>query len=205
MAGFIDFIFVFGTQAESRGQRFCGFKTRSQLTTLPALAADDLGRSGRFYQICYNLRSAGQAPAGGRLIWTIRQTVFHHQFDVVRGTALVRCNEFSVLFLSVFELILAAISSLAKKNTDLFVSQWISAKGDPEMHRLVKSAMQTVDKDKFKDIGRCFGLTLDIHAKHCHWCTKGWLKYIESMEKDVEVSTSLILMHMKRSHSASEF
>jgi hypothetical protein len=98
MAGFIDFLFVFGTQAESRGQRFCGFKTRSQLEALPALVADDLGRSGRFYQICYNLRAAGQAPSAGpgpspdgrRKIWTIRQTVFHHQFDVVRGTALVR-------------------------------------------------------------------------------------------------------------------
>ncbi len=85
MAGFIDFISVFRTQAESRGQRYCGFKVKSQLSPEDAVRCDSLGRSGAYYQICYNLRSVG---ASKHNIWTIRQTVFHHQFDVVEGTAL---------------------------------------------------------------------------------------------------------------------
>jgi len=87
MPGFIDFISVFGTQAESRGQRFCGFKTRSQLDDPApnALIATEIERSGRYYQICYNLRSAGCST---NKVWSIRQAVFHHQFDVVHGTAL---------------------------------------------------------------------------------------------------------------------
>lgn len=90
MPGFIDFVSVFGTQAESRGQRFCGFKIKSQLTDpVPDhLSATELGRSGRYYQICYNLRSVGHSTNN---VWSIRQTVFHHQFDLVHGTALWIC------------------------------------------------------------------------------------------------------------------
>ena len=85
MAGFIDFISVFRTQAESRGQRYCSFKVKSHFSLQDAVRCNSLGRSGVYYQICYNLRSAG---ASQHNIWTIRQTVFHHQFDVVQGTAL---------------------------------------------------------------------------------------------------------------------
>jgi hypothetical protein len=85
MAGFIDFISVFKTQAESRGQRYCGFKVKSQFSLQDAVGCNSLGRSGVYYQICYNLRSAG---ASKHNIWTIRQTVFHHQFDVIQGNAL---------------------------------------------------------------------------------------------------------------------
>ena len=85
MAGFIDFISVFKKQAGSRGQRYCGFKVKSQLSPQDAISCSSLRRSGVYYQICYNLRSAGSSTNN---IWTIRQTVFHHQFDVVHGTAL---------------------------------------------------------------------------------------------------------------------
>ncbi len=85
MAGFVDFISVFGTQAESRGQRFCGFKLRSRVESPDLTACDGLGRSGLYYQMCYNLRSAGVSINN---IWTIRQTVFHHQFDIKEGAAL---------------------------------------------------------------------------------------------------------------------
>lgn len=72
------------------------------------------------------------------------------------------------------------------------------------MRRVINSAMRNIDKHKFKDIGTCFSLTLDIHVKHCHWCTKGWLKYIESLEKDVEVSNGPFLIHRMCSYGVLE-
>jgi hypothetical protein len=86
IAGFVDFISVFGTQAESRGQRFCGFRVRNVASAPDLTVSDTLRRSGQYYQICYNLRSAGSSPPNNT--WSIRQTVFHHQFDVKEGTSL---------------------------------------------------------------------------------------------------------------------
>jgi hypothetical protein len=85
MAGFVDFICVFERQAESRGERFCDFKVRYRVSSPDHSVCNALGRSGLYYQMCYNLRSAGR---GINNIWTIRQTVFHHQFDIIEGTAL---------------------------------------------------------------------------------------------------------------------
>lgn len=165
MPGFIDFVSVFGTQAESRGQRFCDFKTKSQLTdpAPPVLAAEELRRSGRYYQICYNLRSAGKSTTNN--VWTIRQTVFHHHFDVAYGTAL-----------------------------------WISAKGDQEMRSTITPAAKNMSQEKFEDVSQCFQSTLDVHAIHSDWCTKGWLKYIESMDAELDVSTYLV-RHQQNKYS----
>ena len=150
MAGFVDFISVFGTQAESRGQRFCGFKVRSRVSSPDLTVCDGLGRSGLYYQMCYNLRSAG---GGINHIWTIRQAVFHHQFDIKEGTAL-----------------------------------WISAKGDPEMKKMMHSHVKHLENSHFHDVGSCFASTLIIHRLHSKWCTRGWLEYIEYLEGELEVS-----------------
>jgi hypothetical protein len=86
MPEFVEFISVFGQQ-NATGGRFCDFKSRYQLDNPPltALVCNQLGRSGRHYQMCYNLRATGQRT---NEIWSIRQAVFHHQFDVDEGSGL---------------------------------------------------------------------------------------------------------------------
>jgi hypothetical protein len=85
MAAFVEFISVFVFQGSPRGQRFSGFKSRTQLSHPDATSSSGLGRSGLYYHMCYNFRSAS---ASMNNIWTIRQTVFYHQFDIKEGTAL---------------------------------------------------------------------------------------------------------------------
>ncbi|KAF8847772.1 hypothetical protein BDZ45DRAFT_811325 [Acephala macrosclerotiorum] len=146
MSGFVDFISVFETQAEARGQRFCGFKIRSRLSSPDLTVCEVLGRSGQYYQMCYILRSAGKSN-----IWTIRQTVFHHQFDIKEGTAL-----------------------------------WISAKGGPEMKKMISKHTSNLKNGEFEGILKCFASTLKIHKLHSKWCIQGWLEYIESLENELD-------------------
>jgi hypothetical protein len=85
MPSFLDFVSAFGFQIGSRNQRFCRFKTRSHFDCSVPVGVQALDRSGRSYQICYNLRNAAN---GMNDVWSIRQAVFHHQFDIVTGNAL---------------------------------------------------------------------------------------------------------------------
>jgi hypothetical protein len=90
MPAFLDFISVFGWQSEPRGLRFSGFKGQS-LPIDPSRypPATDLGRSGRQFQICYNLRSVSRLTGPEQALeWSIRQAAFYHHFDVVFGTTL---------------------------------------------------------------------------------------------------------------------
>lgn len=88
MSAYLDFVSVFGHQERPRDLRFSGFREQTLLSA-PArgLSIPDLGRSGRLYQLCYNLKAPAfredQQPT-----WSIRQAAIHHQFDAVYGTTL---------------------------------------------------------------------------------------------------------------------
>ncbi|KAF2400194.1 hypothetical protein EJ06DRAFT_420307 [Trichodelitschia bisporula] len=95
MPSYLDFVLVFGSQNEFQDLRVSGF--REQVLLAPperALSIPGFGRSGCQYQLCYNLKSVGEVtpedgpevPAEARQ-WNIRQAAFHHQFDVLEGTA----------------------------------------------------------------------------------------------------------------------
>src|SRR5436190_1946501 len=92
MASCLDFISVFGTQSKPRDLRFSGFHEQTLLSSPPcAPATPELHRSGRHYQLCYNLKSVAVVTSEDALVkssWSIRQAAFHHQFDVAEGNAL---------------------------------------------------------------------------------------------------------------------
>ena len=84
---YLDFIAVFGSQSEPQDLRFSGFREQVSLTTPPrAPEIRSLGRSGRQYQLCYNLKGVGKSI--DKKSWSIRQVAFHLQFDVEEGTTL---------------------------------------------------------------------------------------------------------------------
>ncbi|XXG99357.1 hypothetical protein Hte_005694 [Hypoxylon texense] len=93
MPAFLDFLYVFGQQSEPADLQFSGFREQVVLSDPPGdLIQPGLERSGLHYQICYNLRGATLVEENKRDItenvWSIRQAVFHHQFDVLSGNTL---------------------------------------------------------------------------------------------------------------------
>lgn len=86
MPNYLDFIAVFGSQSKLRDLRFSGFREQLSLT-FPSKAPEirSLGRSGRQYQLCYNLKGVEKSIDKH---WSIRQVAVHLQFDVEEGTTL---------------------------------------------------------------------------------------------------------------------
>ena len=87
MATYLDFMLVFGAQSKQRDLRFSGFREQTMISS-PArgLRIPELGRSGRQFQLCYNLKSVAYKTEQNE--WSVRQAAIHHQFDVEEGTAL---------------------------------------------------------------------------------------------------------------------
>lgn len=86
---FLEFLDVYGSpSAVDRELRFSSFRTETCLADAdPGNVIDGLRRSGRRYQMCYNLKSVA-FKKGNEQLWKIRQSAFHHQLDVGSGTQL---------------------------------------------------------------------------------------------------------------------
>ncbi|KAK2061269.1 hypothetical protein LY76DRAFT_673542 [Colletotrichum caudatum] len=87
MPQFSDFLHVYASRhGEDRELRFSGFRTDRVLANpVNGTVIPELGRSGRRYQLCFNLKTAAPKERGD---WKIRQAVLHHQFDLGQGTQL---------------------------------------------------------------------------------------------------------------------
>ncbi|KAK8077666.1 hypothetical protein PG996_003836 [Apiospora saccharicola] len=86
----LQFISLFGEQSQVNDLIFSGFSAQPIATrSLDGIAAQGLGRSGKQYQICYNLKCVNLKASHPKDFtldeWSIRQAVIHHQFDVDGG------------------------------------------------------------------------------------------------------------------------
>ncbi|KAK1977648.1 hypothetical protein LZ30DRAFT_251940 [Colletotrichum cereale] len=87
MPQFSDFLHVYASHhGRDRELRFSGFRTDKVLENpVNGTVIPELGRSGRRYQLCFNLKTVSLKGHGD---WKIRQAVLHHQFDLGQGTQL---------------------------------------------------------------------------------------------------------------------
>lgn len=167
MPSYLDFISVFGSQSEPRDLRFSGF--REQIVLNKGVRAPEirsLGRSGRQYQLCYNLKGVYCKMSASRLSiktvereWSIRQAAFYHCFDVEEGTSI-----------------------------------WITAKGDLELKDRIEDMTGANGRPEEKDFEtprRAFRSNLAVHLLQCHWSTEEWRYYIQGLEAEVEDETHL--------------
>ncbi|KAI9744664.1 MAG: hypothetical protein M1818_002193 [Claussenomyces sp. TS43310] len=165
MTGYLDFLFVFGSQSEARDLRFSGFREQVLLGK-PSRAPQirSLGRSGRQFQLSYNLKAVARksSPEVGlsEQQWSIRQAAFHHQFDVEEGTAL-----------------------------------WIVTQGHLTIKDRVQEMTAVHGRPEDRDFGspdKCFRTSLTTHLLYSHWSTEEWRWYIQWLEEviDKEVSDS---------------
>ncbi|EXF83687.1 hypothetical protein CFIO01_00829 [Colletotrichum fioriniae PJ7] len=87
MLHFLDFLYVYASlHGDDKELHFSGFRTQKTLINPPpASILPELGRSGRQYQLCYNLKTAIDKGSDG---WKTRQAAIHHQFDIGQNTQL---------------------------------------------------------------------------------------------------------------------
>lgn len=159
MPVFLDFIFGFGAHWDARELRFGGFCKQVMIDDLPRVPAiHGLGRSGRHFQLCYNLKGVAlkrKVPGDLSLHeWSVRQAAFHHQFDIVHGTTLW---------------------IVTKGRLDL----------QQRFKQLTGRDGQHEDKS-FGDLCACFRSSLAVHLMFCHWSIEDWRGYIGWLEDVVD-------------------
>jgi hypothetical protein len=167
MPVYLDFMSVFGEYSDQRDLRFSGFREQSLMNeTQRGLVAPGLRRSGRQFQLCYNLKCASLVKADKEVPmsneWSIRQAAIHHQFDVIEGTTLW--------------IVTKGHLDLQQRFKELTVRD-----GRPE------------DILSFDTPEDCFRSSLAAHLIYCHWSTDDWRGYIRWLEMVIEHEVSAII------------
>ncbi|KAI0379191.1 hypothetical protein F5Y04DRAFT_130660 [Hypomontagnella monticulosa] len=167
MPAFLDFLYLFGQKSEPTDLQFSSFHEQVVLTSpSDGIALSGLGRSGKYYQSCYNLKSVTLTYENKENItlceWSIRQAVFHHQFDVVNG---------NMLWIVV------------KGNLD--IQQRFKSLTDKDARPQDKS---------FETPEECFRSSLSAHLMYCHWATEDWRWYIEWLEIAIDKEHIMALL-----------
>jgi hypothetical protein len=159
MPSYLDFISAFGLQLEQRDARFSGFHEQTTLSVpeMKRPVMPQLGRSGRGYQLCYNLKAVvDKGKKGKDKDWSKRQAVIHHQFDVDKGTALWICTE-------------------GRKTSGLF-----------DRIRDLTSDPKRPEDWSYGTKEQSFRSSLASHVTCCHWSTEEWRTHMTWLEETVE-------------------
>ncbi|KAF1997328.1 hypothetical protein P154DRAFT_441433, partial [Amniculicola lignicola CBS 123094] len=156
MPTYLDFMFVFGAQSDPTDLRFGGFREQVMMKkdTAEGLSIPELGRSGRQFQLCYNLKGVSFKQSDNDNFnhdeWSIRQAAVYHQFDVAHGTALW---------------------IVTKGRLDL-----------QERYRDLTGANGRPEDRSFSTLENCFRSSLAPHLLFSHWATEDWRWYIRWLE-----------------------
>jgi hypothetical protein len=164
MPKYLEFMFVFGAQSRPVDLRFSGFREQTMLSNSPqCLEVEQLGRSGRQFQLCYSLKGVtmkSKHPIDSQLDeWSIRQAAFLLVFDVVYGTTLW-------------------VVTKGGKDIQQIYKDLTGAEGKAE------------DKE-YGTIEQCFRSSLAVHLLFCYWATQDWRWYIRWMENIIEDRVSI--------------
>ena len=165
MPSYLDYLLVFGIHTHAREKRFSGFSAQIQFDHRPDLAVECLARSGRQFQLCYNLKSVAKWTEPGQLDpsnygWSVRQGAFHHQLDVDKGNAL-----------------------------------WIVTRAGLDLKRRVEDMTGKTGRSEdrqFQTPEECLRSSLAVHLLFCYWASENWRTYFQWLEDtmDDEVSST---------------
>ena len=175
MPSYLELLMLFGVHKHTREKRFSSFRGHLQLAGRNSLPIDCLRRSGRQYQICYNLKAVGKWAEPNTLIpnnknWSVRQGAFHHQFDVEKGTTL-----------------------------------WIVTRAGQELKERIQDMTGSNGRSEdrqFQSPEECFESSLAVHLLLCHWSCENWRTYVQWLEDTIETEvSSLALMRQSQADS----
>ncbi|CAN9275664.1 unnamed protein product [Alternaria alternata] len=165
MPVYLDFMLVFGSKSDAKDLRFSGFRDQIQLKppTSGHHEIPELGRSGKIFQLCYNLKSVHLEKRGSEkpepTDWSIRDAAFYHQFDVEYGTTLW---------------------IVTKGGLDIL----------DRYQELVGPSVRP-GQGAYDDLASCFRSTLATHLLYCQWSTEDWRWYIVWLEEIVDEESSM--------------
>ena len=154
MPNYLDFLFLFGSHQHSREVGFISFRAELMFNN-QNLRVDGLGRSGKHFQLCYNLKTIAKQmnsvhSATDDCQWSIRQGAINHQFDIREGTAL-----------------------------------WIITRAGLDIKQRIESMTGKYGRDEersFEAPGLCFRSSLAVHLLLCHWASENWRSYLQWLE-----------------------
>lgn len=166
MPAYLDFMFVFGEQPEQPDLRFSGFREQTNIgLSFQSLAIPSLGRSGRQFQICYNIKNVELKKQDTSNFmhdeWSIRQTAVFHSFDIITGVTLW---------------------ILTKGGLDL----------QQRFKELTGKEARPEDKS-FGTAEESFRSSLSAHLLWCYWATDDWRSYLRWLEMAVNDEVCLVL------------
>jgi hypothetical protein len=168
MPVYLDFMLVFGGQSDAKDLRYSGFREQIRLKAPSSEhLMPELGRSGRHFQLCYNLKGVHFKHQSNENIkrneWSIWDAAFYHQFDVEYGTALW---------------------IVTKGGRDVL----------DRYDELTGANGRSEDKT-YRDAPTSFRSTLATHLLYCHWSTEDWRWYICWLEQVVEQEVGIFIPH----------
>jgi hypothetical protein len=161
MAPFLSFVSLFGLRITPKELRFSGFREQTLFDEQCGLI-HGLGRSGRHFQLSYNLKSiirtSPPTKKRERHTWSIRQSAIHHQFDIVYGTTLW---------------------IMVKGNLELQqrIKKMTGPQGRPE------------DKS-FETVENCLRSSLVVHLLCAQLSNEDWRQYVQWLEDMVDLHVS---------------
>lgn len=159
MPDYLDHLFLFGRQIDQNEIGFSSFREQMSLRGNRASHCNDpLGRSGKQYQLCYNLkgvtctRDDPEDPNGKE--FSIRQAAVYHRFDVVSGNT---------------------VWIVTKGRTDLY-----------ERFKELTGKNARPEDRAFQTPEECLRSSLSAHLLFCHWATEEWRAYIKWLEEIIQ-------------------
>lgn len=164
MPVYLDFMLVFGAQSDPKDLRFSGFREQTLMRDPPrGPSIPDLGRSGRHFQLCYNLKGVTFKKKNDENTkldeWSIRQAAIYHQFDIVFGTT---------------------VWIVTKGRTDI-----------QQRYKELTSSEGREEDRTFNTLESCFRSSLAAHLLYSHWSTEDWRWYIRWLENVIDAEVSL--------------
>lgn len=160
MPNFLDYLYVFGGKnGEDRERWFSAFRSENDcLTPHPNLKIPALNRTGKRFQLCYNLKtinlkSTAEVEEVEIENWKVRQAAFHHQFDV-----------------------------------EAMTQMWIVAEPQDDFRKVIRDQFNEVKshREKFASFQQAFKTSLDVHLTCARWANEEWRWYIHYLERRVD-------------------
>lgn len=151
---YLRFLRTFGDHDDVPDLSISGFRGESHIEHLAAESTmPELGRSGKRFQLCYNLRAVAYKSTDR--IWSIRAAAFCHQLDLTEGTVLW--------------LVASGDSKNANENLYEKVKLATAPIGCP------------ADRD-FSSVQTSLRASLTIHILFAQWALEQWSGYLNWLE-----------------------
>jgi len=164
MAQFLDFIFPFGERIVSKDVHFSALRVNNRFSDVNSTAKiPEIGRSGKQFEMCLNLRSVEPATGTPEWPWSIRQTAVYHSFDVVSGRT---------------------VWIVVKGNTLM---------RDRVQIALTTNKREGEGNQAFGSLENSFCASLEVLLIICDWTREKWRSYINFLDDEFQKITGTAL------------